>query len=415
MPEPKTKDAPALEKDDSKSVSLQSKGEINTRLVRSLIFQQGPISRVEISNITQMSLATLTAICAELLESGVVLETDALHPSDNNRGRRRRPLRINSENLGCISMVCEPGCIDVAVVDLNGDIRWHQTFEVEFEVEPYQICLRSALAAALAASPIETSKLLEIGVAVPDITKLPDRPAKVDSHAGIWAEIEPGETVKGVAPLPVFVDKIESLMAIGEMTSGAGQDSQTMLLLSWDNELNGALVDHGRLIRGADSDAAKIGHAWVSDTDTYCSCGLKGCLNIHLASEKIIAQWQAARLAMGDNSERIIEDHRKIIELASEGDGIAAGILAESAELLAQVVGPLANILRIDRIILSADFGAENGPMVHPFYAALRKYVSHSFYRDLEVRSTALGLAGAHKGVVAQTAKWHFAMPNSTA
>ena len=66
-----------------KPVSLRSKGEINERLIRSLIYHQGPLSRIEIGDITQMSPAALTAICGGTLLNEV--RSPASSPRVSNR------------------------------------------------------------------------------------------------------------------------------------------------------------------------------------------------------------------------------------------------------------------------------------------------------------------------------------------
>ena len=64
----------------------------NRQVVLRCLYFSGPVSRVEISQITTLSVATITHLLAELIQEGIVIETGL---ADSEGGRPRTLLGIN--------------------------------------------------------------------------------------------------------------------------------------------------------------------------------------------------------------------------------------------------------------------------------------------------------------------------------
>ena len=54
------------------------------------------------------------------------------------------------------------------------------------------------------------------------------------------------------------------------------------------------IVIHGRLYRGATGNAGEVGHVTYDGTGPFCHCGNRGCLEVYVSSEALLAEARAA-------------------------------------------------------------------------------------------------------------------------
>jgi hypothetical protein len=95
---------------------------INRFHVMDAIRRFGPVSRVEISERTELSPTTVSAITAALLDDRLIatLQVGALR--DANRGRPRVMLRLNPDAARVVGVKLAPDVITVAVTDFCADV-----------------------------------------------------------------------------------------------------------------------------------------------------------------------------------------------------------------------------------------------------------------------------------------------------
>lgn len=84
-----------------KKISLKDMKNKNRRLVLQLILEHDTLSRIEISQYSELSPSTVSSLVAELLEEGILVETGE---GISTGGRRRTGLSVNQE-FGSIAVV----------------------------------------------------------------------------------------------------------------------------------------------------------------------------------------------------------------------------------------------------------------------------------------------------------------------
>lgn len=80
--------------DSMKKANLKDMKKQNRQLVLQTLLEQGGLSRIEIAGSTQLSPSTITALTAELLEEGMLVESGV---TVSTGGRRRTELAINPD------------------------------------------------------------------------------------------------------------------------------------------------------------------------------------------------------------------------------------------------------------------------------------------------------------------------------
>jgi len=91
--------------------------------------------------------------------------------------------------------------------------------------------------------------------------------------------------LKRATGLPTFVDNDAKVMALGELTYGAGRGCSNVICLTLGTGVGGAIIIDGRLYRGADLVAGEIGHIRINESGPACNCGGRGCLEAYVGRE----------------------------------------------------------------------------------------------------------------------------------
>lgn len=162
--------------------------QINRRIIRNIIYKQQPISRADTARETGLQRSTVSLIVDELINEGWVVEGEHVRIP---RGRRPIYLQINSEQAGLYAVHISGDHVDLAVVDLSGEILWTQKETLAgFSAENLTRALRNLHNAAT-----ETHSLQMKGVGVA-LDNLPDSDGVVN------------EVLTDIFKLPVAIDSV---------------------------------------------------------------------------------------------------------------------------------------------------------------------------------------------------------------
>src|ERR1700690_3394755 len=95
---------------------------INRFHVMDAIRRSGPVSRVEISQLTELSATTVSAITAALLDDRLITSLQVGAVRDAGRGRPRVMLRLNPDAAYVVGVKLAPDQINVAVTNFCADV-----------------------------------------------------------------------------------------------------------------------------------------------------------------------------------------------------------------------------------------------------------------------------------------------------
>lgn len=163
---------------------------------------------------------------------------------------------------------------------------------------------------------------------------------QVDLHA-IWPDAG------------VFVaDNDATLAAVAESRRGAGAGATTLLYLHIDAGLGGAVIERGRVVRGADGVAGEFGHMPFGDPRVQCPCGARGCWGTDVDGGAL-----ARRL--GHQTPRDpVSYARRILDLARQGGAEELRAARRVASDLGRGTAGLVNALNPD-VVLLGGLGAD--------------------------------------------------------
>jgi len=237
--------------------NLARAGDHNQRVTLHAIRVNGPITRVELANITGLTPPAIANITKRLLSEGLIRE------AGQRRGGRGQPatrLVINPDSLFSIGLNVDRDHITMVVLDFEGQVRARASREIAFalpsDVEKF---FKERVRKLLSAVGIGREKLVGIGVASPDdmphAATLPHQPANYN----IWASTDIPALLQKTLNVPVYTENDAAAATIGEMQFGLGKKYQTFFYMLITAALGGSVVIEGHHYRGASGRSGELG------------------------------------------------------------------------------------------------------------------------------------------------------------
>ncbi|MGA3099331.1 MAG: ROK family protein [Bryobacteraceae bacterium] len=256
--------------------------------------------------------------------------------------------------------------IKAGMVDEHGAILASRTLPTPADLEGFQPDLHDAIDWLVEATGAPSGVGVGCkGIIDPESTRIELLPGALHYLEGL-----PLSGLIGLpADVPVFADNDARVAMAGEMVWGAAKDRENAILLTLGNGVGGAVVAHGRLLRGHTGMAGMLGHMTVECDGALCFCGNRGCLETVFSARAIEGEaWAAVHRGCASALTRLFREQpqlascRTIFQAAGEGDELAREIVSRAVGRLAGGVAGLLHIFDPEVAIIGgqvADAGAD--------------------------------------------------------
>lgn len=245
--------------------NLERAGDHNQRVTLQAIRVGGPITRAELAEITGLTAPAIANITKRLLGEGLILEAGRLL---GQRGQPAMKLAINPDGCFSVGVNIDRDHITLVVLDLLGQVRARASLEVDFALPDQVVAfVRQELDTILAAKEIKPSRLIGLGVALPDDLGRVHLPHQPDDYT-VWNQTDIGELLALLPRLPVFVENDATAAALGELQFGHGLRHPSFFYMLVSRGLGGGLVVDGDYFRGATGRSGEIGFLPVRNPRT---------------------------------------------------------------------------------------------------------------------------------------------------
>ena len=329
---------------------------INRQTVFRHLYIDGPISRLELSQLSGLSVGTIANVISELLAENLVLEA-GFEASEG--GRPRTILTLNLEYGYFIGGEIGETEIAVELFDLKlAKRRAVKSFLKDAENNPETVVryLVQHVEQLLAEEQISQDEILGMGIGVPGIVELAEEET-VSAPAWDWTAAPLKTMLQEHLHFPLYVDNGAKVMALAEIHRDAEASNETMAVLNIGTGVGAGIIYEGRLYRGGNNSAGEWGHTTIVLDGDQCRCGCRGCLEAYIGAPGIIRRLRAA----DPQSLTHISDETELVEAlikgAKQGNATMARILDETIHYLGAGVANLINLFNPQRIVLEGKVG----------------------------------------------------------
>lgn len=299
---------------------------INRQIILNYIREQGPISRADISKITDLQRSTVSLIVEELIQTGLINEVYG----ESSGGRPPQLLSLKTTHAVAIGVDLGKKHTVVATTDLSGRILEKEQFltEKDFDKTLSQII-------EIASYFIQKNKgsIEGIGVSVPGMVESWDGDVLIIPHLD-WHYPKIAERIKKATGLPVKVENDANSAALAELWLGRPEikNVRNFILVYITKGIGTGIVFDGQIYRGKDGVAGEFGHMTIGDNAPIaCATGSYRCWEAFASERAAVARYM--KLSESQNGNQQIS-FSKIVDIAIEGDEKAILALKETAKYI---------------------------------------------------------------------------------
>jgi len=307
--------------------------DINRSIILNTVRRRQPISRTEISALTELNKGTVSNIVATLIDEELLVESP--HPV---RGIGRNPVHLSVRQgkhfVGAISL--DAPVSSVAVVDIDGSVRTREEFQTE-STSPEALVDRCMKRLSALRSTLGPHRFHGVGVSVAGIVDAPQSVVIYAANLG-WDHVDLGaifrDRWRDIESVGIENDAKAS--ALAELLFGKHHlSSADLIFLSLGAGIGAGVAVHGRILSGNGHAAGEIGHMTVVDGGEPCRCGNTGCWEIY-ASERAPVGWYTAARGGTLPSETTLTD---VMAAARAGDEHALTALRQWGQHIGVGIG----------------------------------------------------------------------------
>lgn len=207
-------------------------------------------------------------------------------------------------------------------------------------------------------------------------------------------------------PYPVYVDNDVNVIAVAEKLFGQGKHLDHFVCLALGTGVGGAIIQSGRLLRGAYGGAGEMGHISVDFNGPPCVCGNVGCLELY-ASGTGIARLAAAASRTGTEARGRggSVDAREVIAAWHREERWATDLMDTVIRALAVSVSGFIHTFNPQAVIVGGGVASSGERFMNALDARVQEYTMPAMRRAARLLPA---YRGASSGVIGAAAQHWF-------
>lgn len=380
---------------------MSIEGHLKQQIISRLYFAK-TLSAVEISNNVGKSVPHVTKALMELVREGFIVENGF---ATSSGGRKPQVYSLKAGTLYIIAVAMDQLYLKITITDLlNNAVLPVETFELTLLNNDAALPqLVDIINSAIKKSGIDRKKILGLGLGIPGFT---------NTKLGInYSYLKPPgdesicEYLTRLLGISVNIDNDASLIALSELKYGLAKDKDEVMVINIGWGIGLGMIINGILFRGFTGYAGELSHIPISESDTLCECGKKGCLEteatlrvITAKAIKDIKEGSISGLRSDTNLEQMAE---KIMIAANKGDQYSIELLSDMGYKIGKAIAILIHIVNPELIVLSGRGAAVGKILLAPIQQALNKYCIPRLSEHTNVQVSALGVKAELIGAAA--------------
>jgi predicted NBD/HSP70 family sugar kinase len=385
---------------------------INRFHVMDAIRRLGPISRVEISDFTELSATTVSAITAALLDDRLIIPISVGAVRDAGRGRPRVMLKLNPDAAYVVGVKLAPDQITVATTNFCADVLQNLVLPIRIDRQSAPVIadlVEDGVRRCVSDAELSMAEIAGICVGLPGVV---ERAAGICRQSPIFSErdVDFAADLTRRLGVAVSIDSDVNLVTLAEHWFGQARELNDFLVVNVEQSLGLGILHNGELFRGANGLSPDFGDVMVRPP------GSGGGRLAAVASEaSVLAEVEVAMRGAGHEvAFRGGRGMALALQLAAAGDQRCIGILASAGEALGFAIANLITLFAPPKVIIAGRAMAMSEFFIGPLRETLAALLPPSLadVAQIVVREWSDGIWG--RGAAAMTLRDLYGAPWGT-
>jgi len=349
----------------------------NRARILQVLMANSPLSRMQISQQTNLSKSTVSVIVSDLLREELVCEGET-GASGASGGRRPVLLRFNDRARFACGIEIDAETCHGVLVDLQCKPLRRASLGVRgSEVSDVLTSIASTVDRLLEGD--DRTSCVGCGVAMVGLVNSDEGIVLSSTHFA-WRDVPLRDLLAEHLGFPVRVADRPKAAVLGEKWYGIGQGVDNLVYIHLGSGIGAGIVIGGELYAGQSHTAGEIGHITVDRDGPLCGCGNRGCLEA-LASGPAIARRTIA-LAKGGSQTSMadwVEGNLELItakmvdQAASKGDQLALRVIRETGEHVGIAIANLLDVVNPELVIVGGPVARFGKPFLDSIHRTVRQ------------------------------------------
>ncbi|NLJ80448.1 MAG: ROK family transcriptional regulator [Firmicutes bacterium] len=350
------------------------------------IIQNQPISRRDLTKNLDASHATVAIIVKELIEEGLVVETELVKSSG---GRPPRLLEFKGKDKFLVATEISEGSLSYGIFNLDFELIEKRSFSTQgFIIEEIIEQYLARIKRVLEKHNIRWNQLIGLGISVPGIYE-EEQDRLINSTCKLWEEGNLKKEFKKRFQLPIYIENDANLAAYFEWAYGAGKNCSNLIYIYIADGIGGGLIMNNQLYKGVHGKAGEIGHIKVEAKGKRCECGGVGCLetvsSLMAIKEQINGRIEAGAASILRNDGPPPYEGEEIIKAYRQGDPLSREVINRSVDYLINAISGVVNIYDPGLVILGDMHDFIDSEMIERIRAGLKQICFSSIMDKLQI------------------------------
>jgi len=379
-----------------------------------VIRKNGPISRTDISKITELNIVTVSNYVNHYIKKNLVIEGEL----DESTGGRKPVLVELNPKSGYIVGV---GLNMMSVVGVLVDLEINVISEVKRERLPEnsEAVIQSMVdmaAEIIDKAGIDREKIAGVGVGVPGIIDERGRTIRWPQSLGqkdLSVCLSIKDTFEKRLNIPTFVENDANAAVLGEKWLGLDRDVRHMVYMF--SGVGCGILVNGEIYRGAAGAAGELGISSGKSSREYAQ---------DIATQ--LGRWEmdlgmvlAAKEALGKGEKSLLKDYvegaidqlnfRHIVRGSKEKDPLSLKIIEQAGQDLGKKIAFLVNLLNPEIVVIGGGVEDCGAPLLDAIKHTVKEWSVEESANQVKIIPSAFGENAVALGVVGTVAREVFA------
>ena len=387
----------------SRSLPLADRHELvrrsNVELVFRAITEHAPVEKSTLVELTGLSKPTVLSVVSALVDEGLVRPLADGAPA-TPRGAGRIPVAFEPNPQAAYVVGVDLGGTKVSVA--LGDLTGAALAKVEEFTDERggmdvirQIARLAREVAAQGGIPWRRVDALSLGT--PGVQN-PDGTIRLADNVRGLDEVRVASALRRLLRTEVRVENDVNMAVLGEFELGVAAGCRNFVLLALGTGVGMGVMVDGRIIRGSRGAAGEVAYLPIGGVPSAPASLRRGTFEVAAAGSgvgEILKRRLSRQRRLSGTSLHTGSSARDIYSAAALGDSLAAEVVREHAELVAQAVLAVASVVDPELVVMGGGIGS-NPLLLTP----LRDAVGRITPWPIRVESSSLGADAGLIGAV---------------
>ncbi|WP_294613068.1 ROK family protein [uncultured Gilliamella sp.] len=327
--------------------------QLNYAMIYRLIVQQGPISRIQLAEISQLAPASITKITRQFLKNKLIKEVDV---QQSTGGRPAVSIVARYNYYRAIAVQLSRSHIMIELYDIGANCLASNKYPLtDFTEQQVQTNLITLIEQFIQEHSKKIKNLIAISVVMPGLIDSVRGIVRYTPHIQVedWPLVEALQKQFNVS---IFVGNDIQSLALAESYFGTTQDVDDSILIRVHKGVGSGVIVNQQLLTNHNQSACEVGHIQVDALGDRCHCGNFGCLENRVVNKAI--ESRAKQMIEQGYATKLTTELCNIVNIcqrANQGDELAIKLVKDAGENLGRAVAIMVNIFNPQRIVLAGE------------------------------------------------------------